>query len=168
MPTLTYRLEVNQCISCGGDSSLGDLPLNNLINEIFGQSFLRLIMRRHLLQDLRLPAPILKHLRRRFHEIARDTSSVESCIFGLAEEAMEDVAHFMEECNDIIVGHKSWSLGSRLGEVSDHRCDGIITLSRGKIVARNERPDSGMGVLGLCSIVRRSGADRSALYRPRG
>jgi hypothetical protein len=47
-------------------------PLDDLVDQLFAERFLGLVVARHLGKDLRLPAPILQHLRRRFHKVARD------------------------------------------------------------------------------------------------
>lgn len=67
----------------------------------------------------------------------------------LAEQTMEDMTHFMEERHDIIMTHECGTLGRGLREVGDHGRDRIVTLSIGKVVPGNKRPDCSMRVLGL-------------------
>lgn len=121
--------------------------LDDLLNELMRQRLLGLVMARHLLKDLGLPAPILQHLRRRFDEIASDGGAVEPGVLGLAEEAMEDVAHLMEEGDDVVVSHESGLVRSGLSEVGDHRGEGVGARTVFLGVAAKQGPDGGMRVL---------------------
>lgn len=48
-------------------------PLDDLADELVGRWLLRLVMRCHLFQHLRFPAPIFEHLARGLTEVGRNT-----------------------------------------------------------------------------------------------
>lgn len=99
--------------------------LDNLLNKLRRQRLLGLVVARHLLEDLGLPAPVLQHLRGRFDKVAGDGGAVEPGVLGLAEEAVEDVAHLVEEGDDVVVPHEGGLVGSGLREIGDHGGEGV-------------------------------------------
>ena len=46
--------------------------------------------------------------------------AVESSKLGLGQESVEDVAHFVEERDDVVVAHQRGLGRGRFGEVGDH------------------------------------------------
>lgn len=60
--------------ACKQDEEAEMLPLDDFFDKFRGQGFLRLVMARHLLKDLGLPAPVLEHLRGRFDKVSRDAN----------------------------------------------------------------------------------------------
>jgi len=67
-----------------------------------------------LITDVR-DAPVLQHLRGRLHKVTGNARPVEARELRMAQQAVEDVAHFVEECNNIVVAHQGWSLRSGFG-----------------------------------------------------
>ena len=61
---------------------------------------------------------------------------------------MKHMTHLMEERHNVIVPHQRRFLGRRFGKVGNHGCDRIISLAIREVIARQERPDRGMGVFG--------------------
>lgn len=56
--------------------------------------------------------------------------------FCLAQEPVEDVAHFMEECHDIIVAHESRFVGCGLGKIGDHSRQWVAAFPVRAVVSR--------------------------------
>lgn len=71
---------------------------------------------------------------------------MESCKLGLAEQTVEYMTHFVEECHNVVVAHECWLIRSRLGQVGDHGSHRIAALSVRMVVASQKWPDSGMRV----------------------
>jgi len=69
--------------------------------------------------------------------------------FSLTQKTMEHMSHLMEECDYIIMSHQSWLVWGRFGEICHHSSKGVATLAIGKIIARKQRPDCCMRVLGF-------------------
>jgi hypothetical protein len=76
---------------------------------------------------------------------------MESAEFGVAEKAMEYVAHLVEESDNIIMSHQSGLLNSFLSEIGDHGGNWIASLAIGTVIASEKGPNSCMGVFRLCS-----------------
>lgn len=74
-------------------------------------------------------------------------SSMETGKLGPTQQTMEYVSHLMEERDNIVVSHQCWLVGCWFGKVSDHGSKGVATLSTRQVVARKERPNSGVRVL---------------------
>jgi hypothetical protein len=62
---------------------------------------------------------------------------------------MENMTHFVEEGDNIIMCHKGGSFGSRLRQIRHHRRNGVVALPIREIIASNEGPDSGMRIFCL-------------------
>ena len=107
-------------------------------------------MARHDLENLRLEAPVLEHLRRRLHKVARDARPVEARELGPAQQPVEDVAHLVEERYDVVVAHERWFGRGGLGQVCDHGREGIAARAVIPIVTGEEGPHGSVRVLGLC------------------
>ena len=60
------------------------------------------------------------HLRRRLDEVARDARAVKPGELRLGAQAVERVAHLVEEGDDVIVLHERGPGWGGLGEVRDH------------------------------------------------
>ena len=60
---------------------------------------------------------------------------MESRIFGLAKQTVEYVSHFVEKCDNIVMAHEGWFIGSWLGQVGDHGGQRIAALPIGMVVA---------------------------------
>jgi hypothetical protein len=52
---------------------------------------------------------------------------METSILRPAEQTMEDVAHLMEESDDIIMAHQSWLIGCGFRQIGNHSGYGIAT-----------------------------------------
>ena len=50
--------------------------------------------------------PVLQHLGRCFYEVPRHTGSVEPRELRLTQQAMENVAHLVEECYNVVMPHE--------------------------------------------------------------
>lgn len=74
---------------------------------------------------------------------------MEPGVFGLTQQTMEYMAHFVEESHNIVMGHQSGFLGSRLSKVSNHSGKRIATGAIRIGESAEETPDSSMGVLVL-------------------
>lgn len=118
--------------------------LYDLVYQLLPKRLLFLVVARHLLEHLWLPAPILQHLRRCLDEIASDGCSMEPGELGPRKESMEDVAHFVEEGYNVVVTHESWLIGSWLGKIGDHCSCWVATLPFSSLVAWENRPDCGV------------------------
>ena len=69
---------------------------------------------------------------------------METPVFDLAEKTVEDMAHFMEECDNIIMAHQSGLLWGRFGQIGNHGCYWIVACSVRLFEPRNHRPNSGV------------------------
>ena len=67
-----------------------------------------------LITDVR-DAPVLQHLRGRLHKVTGNARPVEARELRMTQQAVKDVAHFVEERNNIVVTHQGWSLRSGFG-----------------------------------------------------
>jgi hypothetical protein len=61
---------------------------------------------------------------------------------------MENMSHFVEECDDIVMSHQCRPLWRRFREVRNHGSKGIATLAIQAVVSRQEWPHGCMGVFG--------------------
>ena len=69
---------------------------------------------------------------------------------GPGEQPMEDVTHFVEECDHVIVPHNSRLVSGRLGKVCDHCSDGVATRAVMVEATGDNRPHRCVRVLALC------------------
>ena len=80
---------------------------------------------------------------------------MESRILGFAQQTMENMAHLMEECHDIVVSHQSRFLRSRFRQIGDHRSQRIVTCIVRKLITSQKRPNSSMRIFRLYSALSR-------------
>lgn len=74
---------------------------------------------------------------------------MESRKFSSAKQPMENMTHFMEKGNNIIMAHESRFFGGWFRQICYHRCKRIVARAIDLIVTRKNRPDSSMGILGI-------------------
>jgi hypothetical protein len=78
---------------------------------------------------------------------------MESRILGFAQQSMENMAHLMEECHDIVVPHQSRFLRSGFGQIGNHRTQRIVACIVWKLITSQKRPDSSMRIFPLYSVL---------------
>jgi len=61
---------------------------------------------------------------------------------------MEDMTHFVEKGDNIIMAHERRFFGRWFRQICDHRCERIVTRAIGLIVTCKNWPDSSMGIFG--------------------
>jgi hypothetical protein len=61
---------------------------------------------------------------------------MESSKLRPAKQAMENMSHFMEEGDNIVVSHQRRSLWGRFREIRNHGGEGIATLAIQLVVSR--------------------------------
>lgn len=73
---------------------------------------------------------------------------MESTKLSPTQESMENMSHFMEECDDIIMSHQRRSIWGRFRKVRNHSSERIAALATGEVVTRQEWPYCCMRVFG--------------------
>lgn len=75
-----------------------------LVTDIRTQRLVSLVVRRKFLKDNLLPDEVLKHLRGSFDKVSLNICASKLNMLSAGTNNMHDMAEFMEECYDVIVG----------------------------------------------------------------
>lgn len=75
-----------------------------LVTDIRTQRLVSLVVRRKFLKDNLLPNEVLKHLRGSFDKVSLNIGASKLNMLSAGTNNMHDMAEFMEECYNIIVG----------------------------------------------------------------
>lgn len=66
----------------------------------------------------------------------------------VAQETMEDMAHFVEECDHVVVSHQGRLIRGGFRQVCHHGGERITALAIREVMARKKGPDGRMRVFG--------------------
>lgn len=75
--------------------------------------------------------------------------------FSAGEEAMEDMAHFVEESDNVVVAHECRFVRCWLSKVGDHCGCWVVSFSRSLVISWENRPYRCMGVFRGCKGIRK-------------
>ena len=86
------------------NTSVGIFSSRKLVTDISTQRLVSLVVRRKFLENNLLPDEVLEHLRGSFDKVSFNIGASELNMLSAGTNNMHDMAKFVEECYNVIVG----------------------------------------------------------------